>query len=444
MALMAAVAFAAVAVETDASVRMPLLTIASASAEERPEPILKPFGFKGGYLSELWQTKVVLEGGERGGRTVKGVGLGVQSCLWSDAAVFSALPEREANELMFALTRKGVELAKGRSFSTPPELLAEIFPKVLAYGRELSGRPGLRPTFALNALVPLDFAAWQLYARANGCASFDAMLPAEFRNVQSARHARCASIPLITYGVGIAEVKKLVDDGYFFLKIKIGQKGTQEEMLARDCARITEIHAALKDAKTPWTDSGEPVYYFDANGRYGTKETLMRFIGHLREIGALERTAMIEEPFDELNEIDVHDIPVRLVADESAHTVEDAVRRMDMGYRAMALKPIAKTLSVSLGVAKAARARGVPCFCADLTVSPVMVEWNKAVAARLDPFPGIKGLGLVETNGEQNYVNWEKMRQELPYPDAPWTRTQNGLFNLDEDYWRKSGGVLAE
>lgn len=430
--------------ESSASACGHVLTILRATAEKHPEPILKPFGFKGGFLSELWQTKVTLAGGAKGDHAVQGVGLGVQSCLWSDAAVFSSLPEREANELMFALTKKGVELAKGRSFSTPPELLAEIFPKVLAYGRKLSGRPNLRPTFALNALVPLDFAAWQLYARANGCSSFDEMLPSEFRVAQSARHGRCASIPLITYGVSVAEVKKLVADGYFFLKIKIGQKGAQEEMLAKDCARISEIHAALSDAKTPWTDSGEPVYYFDANGRYETKETFLKFVDHLRKIGALNRTAMIEEPFDESNEIDVHDIPVRLVADESAHTVEDAIRRMDLGYRAMALKPIAKTLSVSLGVAKAAKARGVPCFCADLTVSPVMVEWNKAVAARLDPFPGIKGLGLVESNGEQNYVNWQAMRRDLPYPDAPWTRTEGGLFVLDDDYWRKSGGVLEE
>ena len=91
----------------------------------------------------------------------------------------------------------------------------------------------------------------------------------------------------------------------------------------------------------------------------------------------------------------------------------------------------------------ASGARGVPCFCADLTVSPAMVEWNKAVAARLDAFPGLKGLGLVETNGEQNYVNWERMRTALPRPDAPWTRTRRGCFELDETYWKTPffGGI---
>lgn len=413
------------------------IRIVGSEASFVPEPILKPFGFKGGYLSELWQTRVGLAS-ER----CAGTGFGVQSCLWSDAAVFASFPEKDANGFMFAMTRRAAEIARGMDFETPPELTATLFPEILSYGRKLIGRPDLRPTFALNALVPLDFAAWRLYAAENGFADYDSMLPDEFRAAQSARHARCASIPLITYGTSASEVAELVGDGYFFLKIKIGHPGSQEEMLARDCARISAIHSALKGAATPWTDNGCPAYYFDANGRYERKDTFLRFVDHLEKIGALERTAIIEEPFDEMNELDVSDIPVRLAADESAHTVEDAERRMDMGYRAMALKPIAKTLSVSLGVAAAARRRGVPCFCADLTVSPVMVEWNKAVAARLDAFPGLRGLGLVESNGAQNYVNWEKMRRALPYPDAPWTRTRNGLFELDADYWKKSGGVL--
>ena len=34
------------------------------------------------------------------------------------------------------------------------------------------------------------------------------------------------------------------------------------------------------------------------------------------------------------------------------------------------------------------------------------------------------------------------MRGDLPWPDAPWTRTRNGVFTLDEDYWARSGGIL--
>jgi hypothetical protein len=70
-----------------------------------------------------------------------------------------------------------------------------------------------------------------------------------------------------------------------------------------------------------------------------------------------------------------------------------------------------------------------------------LVDWNKAVAARLAPFPGL-GIGLLETNGHQNYQNWLRMRSYHPYPDTPWTKTRNGVFELDQDYYQKSGGIL--
>jgi hypothetical protein len=93
---------------------------------------------------------------------------------------------------------------------------------------------------------------------------------------------------------------------------------------------------------------------------------------------------------------------------------------MELGYGAMALKPIAKTMSMSLRVAAAAAERGVPCFCADLTVNPTLVEWNRAVARRLPQFPGIGDLGLLETNGAQNYSNWDRMSASAPKEDVLW------------------------
>ena len=128
------------------------------------EPLVRPFGFKGGYLTELWQAAVTLRGGSGAAAT----GLGTQSVLWSDAEIFASRSETEGNELMLALTRRAVELARGRSFATPFELLDEMFPEVLEYGKRISGRSDLRPTFALNALVAFDNAVWTLYARENG------------------------------------------------------------------------------------------------------------------------------------------------------------------------------------------------------------------------------------------------------------------------------------
>ena len=400
------------------------------------------FGFKGhSTVNPLgsWHVASML----RSTSGKRGIGLANEGCMWSDAAVTLANGGNSVNAMMYVITRRALKLAEGKSFVTPPELLDQIYPEVYDFAKYVTDAPNLRATFALNALVSVDFAAWVLYARENCISSFDDMVPPEYRAALAARHPKAAAIPLAQYSLPVDEVARLVDDGYFFIKIKIGQGGTQEEMLAKDCARVSALHALLKDKRTPHTASGRIPYYFDANGRYEKKETLLRFLDHLKRIGALDQVAIIEEPFDEMNRIDVSDIPVRLASDEAAHTPEDAKERIEMGYSAMALKPIAKTLSVSMRVAEVARLRNVPCFCADLTVSPVNVEWNKAVAARLAAFPGIGNMGLVESNGRQNYVDWEIMRRDLPYPDAPWTHVRGGVFELDEDYWEKSGGVLA-
>jgi L-alanine-DL-glutamate epimerase-like enolase superfamily enzyme len=163
-------------------------------------------------------------------------------------------------------------------------------------------------------------------------------------------------------------------------------------MLEKDKARLSEIHAAIGHLETPHTASGKLPYYFDANGRYESRDTLERLLDHARGIGAFDQIALLEEPFPEALEARVDDLGVRVAADESAHTDEDAVRRIELGYGAVALKAIAKTLSMTLKIARVAQEAGVPCFCADLTVNPILVEWNKAVAARLGPFPGL-GLG---------------------------------------------------
>ena len=414
------------------------ITIARTACELEREPMIRPFGFKGGYLTEEWIVSSFVQ--STSGRT--GIGLGTQSSLWSDAKVFAENSEAGGNAIMFSMTQFALKRLVGRSFVSPVELNDWLWPQVWEYGRKVAANPRLRATYALNALVSVDNALWVLFARENGLTSFDEMIPAEFHPALAAHHAKCASIPLFSYKVPVAEIKEAVDSGYFFMKIKIGQPGTQEEMLAKDMARVSEIHAVLKDCRTPYTTSGLLPYYFDANGRYEKKETFLRFIDHLKRIGAYDQVAIVEEPFDEYADIDVNDIPLRLAADESAHTVKDALERIQMGYRAMALKPIAKTMSMSMKIAQAAFEKNIPCFCADLTVCPALVEWNKAVAARLPAFPGIGDLGLVETNGHMNFRNWETMRKDLAYPDAHWTRTEKGVFECDADYYAKSGGIL--
>jgi L-alanine-DL-glutamate epimerase-like enolase superfamily enzyme len=414
------------------------ITIARVDAEFEREPLIRPFGFKGGYQTEIWQSAALLESAS--GR--RGIGLCTQGVLWSDAHVFASHSESGGSALMYAVTERALQQLKGQRFTSPIELLEAIRHDVYAYAKKITEHPKLRETFALNALVGVDFAAWLLYAAENGITRFDDLIPAAYRPALAHRHDKIASIPLIAYAVPIEELKTAVEQGYFFMKIKIGQPGTQAEMLEKDKARLSAIHAAIGHARTPYTANGKLPYYFDANGRYESKDTLMRLLDHAKAIGAFEQIALIEEPFPEELEIDIRDIPARVAADESAHTDADARKRIDMGYKAIALKPIAKTFSMSLKIAQLAHERGVPCFCADLTVNPVLVEWNKNVAARLAPFPGL-GLGLVETNGHQNYRNWETMRSYHPAPHASWATTKRGVFELDADYYARSGGVLA-
>jgi len=417
--------------------RQKRITIKRVDCTFESEPLVRPFGFKGGYVTQLWQTAALM-GNENGRRFV---GLGTQSVLWSDASVFASMSETDGNKAMFAITERALKTVKGASFRNPIELLDSLLDEMYEFGVETTQNKNLRKTFVLNALVAFDNAAWLLYAHENNITTFDDLIPEQYRSSLSYRHKELASIPLMSYGVPIGEIKNAVQQGCFFMKIKIGQPGSQEVMLEKDKARIEAIHNAIGHVETPHTKDGKIPYYFDANGRYEKKETLLRFLDHLRKIGAYDQVALIEEPFPEEKEVDVHDFDLRIAADESAHTDADAERRIQMGYKAIALKPIAKTLSMSLKIAKVAHENNVPCFCADLTVNPILVDWNKNVAARLAPFPGL-GLGLLETNGHQNYKNWQKLVSYHPCAGASWMTVKDGVFHLDNDFYQKSGGIF--
>ncbi|KAF5067658.1 hypothetical protein DSECCO2_251100 [anaerobic digester metagenome] len=402
------------------------------------EPLRNPFGFKGGYLSELWQTVSYL----RSRNNNHGIGLGTQSVLWSDDLIFSSHSESGGNALMYSLTERALQLLKNQSFNNPTELIEPLYQEVHEYGKSVTNNSDLRKTFALNALVSVDNALWLLYAKENGITNFDQLIPDEFKTTFSGKHEKLAAIPLISYNVTLEEIKKEVEQGYFFMKIKIGQSGTQSEMLEKDKNRLLEIHNVLKDIRSPYSKTGRLPYYFDANGRYEAKDTFNRFLDYARQIGAFDQIAMVEEPFPEKMEMDVADVPVRLAADESAHTDKDTIKRIQMGYKAVALKPIAKTLSMTMKIAKAAAERNIPCFCADLTVNPILVEWNKNVAARLKSFPGLDNLGLVESNGHQNYVNWHQMKKYLPQCRASWVDVKDGFYHTNKEYFNNGGGIF--
>ena len=420
-----------------------MITIKNISANFEREPLIRPFGFKGGYMREIWQTVAGLESANG----IRAVGLNSQSILWSDADVFAAHTESAGNSLMFAMTEFALQRAKGKSFETPLDLLDQLLPDVWEYGKRITGKPDLRLTFALNALVGVDAAAWILYARENGFKSFDEMIPERFRPVLSYRHRQIASIPLMAYAIPMEEIVRHVNEGYFFMKVKIGSDpdhdGDREKMLQWDMQRISAIHEAIGSRTTPYTENGKIPYYFDANGRYDSKERLQRFLDHCKKIGAFDQIAVVEEPFPENYKAYVGDLGVRVAADESAHCDDDVKERIELGYGAIALKPIAKTLSMTLKIAEVAHKAHVPMFCADLTVGPIQVDWNKSFAARIAPLPGIK-VGVVETNGHQNYKRWDTLCGYHPRAHAPWTKVTNGCFTLGDDFFNESAGILED
>ena len=412
------------------------IRIKNVDSDFEREP-LTPYHFKGSFVTELWQTIARLES-ESG---ISKIGLGTQSVLWSDSKVFADHSESGGNALMYALSERALQLMKGATFINPLELLENLLPEVYAYGKKITGNPDLRKTFALNSLVCVDNAAWLLYAGENSINNFDDMIPDAYKPGLSYRHNKVASIPSFSVGINVEKIKAAADQGYFIMKIKIGSAGTQKEMLEKDIAFLSAVHAAIGHYKTPYTRDGRIPYYLDPNGRYEMKDSLLRFLDHAKKIGAFDQIALIEEPFAERNEVYVGDMGVTIAADESAHTVEDAAKRIEQGYKAIVLKGIAKTLSMTLKIAQLAYEKRVPCFCADLTVNPILVDWNKCVAARLQPFPNMD-IGLLETNGHQYYKNWDKMVTYHPKAGAKWTQTQAGVYFTDKSFYDESGGIF--
>ena len=157
------------------------------------EPLIRPFGFKGGYMTEIWQTAALLESDSG----IRKVGLCSQSVLWSDASVFAKHSESGGNALMYAMSEYALSLIKGQSFTDPLQLLEEILNPVYEYGKKITNNDNLRKTFALNALVGVDNAAWLLYAQENGITSFDEMIPEVYKEALSHHHKQVASIPLM-------------------------------------------------------------------------------------------------------------------------------------------------------------------------------------------------------------------------------------------------------
>ncbi|HOJ47717.1 MAG TPA: L-alanine-DL-glutamate epimerase [Bacillota bacterium] len=406
------------------------------------EKLAQPFGFKGRYLNELWQVVVRIKSDR-----FTAVCPSVESVLWSDSHVFGENPPAASSAMMMLVTNRALKMLEGFEVDTPEAVIEELVPELEKYAAAVCGRP-VAQTFVLNALVGIDYALWTLYAKENGISDFDGIIPEYAKDALSAKHEKLAHIPLISYAVSAEELRKILNSGTALIKIKIGKAtgaaASQEEdmrsMLEWDKNRLTEIHSIASEYQTDLTKSGHILYYLDANGRYDTKERLCALLEHAEKIGALNRIALLEEPFEQENEVYVGDLPVVINADESAHSLADVQKRLALGYKAVALKPIAKTMSVSFKMAAAIHAAGGQCLCADLTVNPLLVEWNKQFAARIQALSGMK-TGCLEVNGHQNYVNWEALKTLLP-EGLSCPPEKDGVFTLGDGFYANSGSLF--
>lgn len=424
-------------VKTDGSQEY-MMNIKKFDSNFEREPMRIPLGLKGGYLTELWQVAALVENS----KGEVGIGLGTQSVLYGDPDIFGEHSETNGNAMMFVLTNKALAMLSQIKFQNPAEAMEQIMPKLFEEAKLMTGRANLNINFVYNALVSVDNALWTLYAKENAVSTFQKLFPTAYQEVFSYQNDKVAVMYQISYDMSLDDIKLAAEKGYFIFKFKTGAPGSQEEMLQKDCNRLTEVHNLLKDVKTSQTPSGKVYYTMDANARYDTKARLNKYLDHAKKIGAFDHILLYEEPFIESNSEDVSDIGLMIAADESVHTVEDAVRKISLGYSAFVLKGIAKTLSLTTQIAKLAHDHNIPCLCADLTVNPILIDWNKNIAATIAPFPQL-GMGMMETNGDMNYKNWDQMFEKHSRADAAWTKVKNGVFELDADFYTSAGGIFT-
>ena len=85
------------------------VTIAKTGCGFERELMVRPFGFKGGFLTEEW----IVSSYVRSTSGKHGIGLGTQNCLWSDANVFASNSEAGGNSIMFSMTQYALKLLVG-------------------------------------------------------------------------------------------------------------------------------------------------------------------------------------------------------------------------------------------------------------------------------------------------------------------------------------------
>jgi L-alanine-DL-glutamate epimerase-like enolase superfamily enzyme len=356
--------------------------------------------------------------------------------------VFLAHSECGGNALMAAVTEFGIQCARRVMFRTPLDLQDSILTEVHEYACAVTRRPDLNPAFTLNALVAVDHAAWVLFARERGLANFDDFVAAGCGSRLPARHSSVGCIPLLSYHTTRAEMLRLAAAGHFMFKINIGARGGPAEMLAADKQRLALIHEAIGETETPHTADGRIRYYLDANGRYKSRAQIEELLAFADSRGFLGQIALFEEPFAEPRSESLAGLPVIFTADESLRSVKDLPGILESGFRAVTVKPAGKGLSATLRMIAEAMRLGAIVLVSDSSCTPLMLDWNKNVAARLPALPGMK-FGLMEMNGNQHYAQWDRLLAQHPAAGHSWLKPERGIFRLPAQFYKQGGGIFA-
>lgn len=402
------------------------------------EPLKKPLGFKGAEFSEKWGCRVSFTGSAG----YEGTAYGGYSILWADDRVFLGHTECGGNALMAAVTEYGIQCARRVKFLTPLELQDKILTEVHEYACAITRLPDLNPAFTLNALVAVDHAAWLLFARERKLDNFDEFVAAGFNGCLPARQSSVACVPLLSYTTTRVEIQRLLAAGHFMFKINLGARGGPAAMLEADKQRLEMIHSLIGGATTSQTEDGRIRYYLDANGRYQSRAQVEELLAFAESKGFLGQIALFEEPFAEPRAEDLTGLPVTFTADESLRSVKDLAGIMAAGFRAVTVKPAGKGLSATLRMIAEAIRLGALVLVSDSSCTPLMLDWNKNVAARLPALPGMK-TGLMEMNGHQNYAHWDRLLARHPAAGQSWIKPTGGIFRLPASFYKNGGGIFA-
>src|SRR5258706_6253878 len=122
-ALAGAAGFSGVYSKATSSQNSKTIAIQSVNSNFEREPLIRPFGFKGGYLTEIWQTACQLQS-ESG---IKKIGLSSQSVLYADPGVFTSHSEAGGKALMFWFTDTDPYRPKKTSLTTHHDLLGKTY-----------------------------------------------------------------------------------------------------------------------------------------------------------------------------------------------------------------------------------------------------------------------------------------------------------------------------